>query len=159
VTVNVSEKSRLLLSHPGVVGLLTLFGFVASGCAGVTPQREAPQPTVSLTLRGAVEGTSPVEPRVTTMNSDGAVITGVISTPNPCYEITATLEPNGSGRAFTVRLSAVATGGFCVQTLATFAYDVQISGMTTGSYPIDFVHTYPNTGWEDRTFRLRVTVP
>jgi len=153
------EKSLFPRGRTGAVRCLVVTALACTGwaCAGISTREQAQPPTVELTVRAAMEGAAIVEPRVASEKAGGAVITGVISTPNPCYRIEASIE--GDGRVTILKLSAVSTGGFCVQTIAAFAYDASISGMTRGSHPIDVVYTYPNTGWEDRTFRVRISVP
>jgi len=84
-------------------------------------------------------------------------IEGVISTPNPCYQIAATLAEDAG--SLTLRLTATHQGGFCIQVLAAFTYEARISALAPGTYSIVVVHTYPSTGWEERTYQLRAEVP
>ena len=85
------------------------------------------------------------------------VIEGVLSTPNPCYQIAATLAEDAG--SLTLRLTATHQGGFCIQVLAAFTYEARISALAPGTYSIVVVHTYPSTGWEQRTYQLRAEVP
>ena len=95
--------------------------------------------------------------RVSRISAGQLVIDGVLSTPNPCYQIAATRAEDAD--LLTLRLTATRQGGFCIQVLAAFTYEARISALAPGTYSIIVVHTYPSTGWEERTYRLRAEVP
>ncbi len=59
------------------------------------------------------------------------VIDGVLSTPNPCYQIAATLAEDAG--SLTLRLTATHQGGFCIQVLAAFTYEARISALAPGT--------------------------
>jgi hypothetical protein len=85
------------------------------------------------------------------------VIEGALSTPTPCYRVEGSLSEESGG--LTLRVTATSQGGFCIQVLGGFSYDARISDLAPGSLSITVVHTYPSTGWEERTYELRAEVP
>ena len=95
--------------------------------------------------------------RVSRISAGQMAIEGVFTTPNPCYQIAATLAEDAG--SLTLRLTATHQGGFCIQVLAAFTYEAHISVLAPGTYSIVVVHTYPSTGWEERTYQLRAEVP
>lgn len=86
-----------------------------------------------------------------------AVLTGSITTPNPCYEVTAELSRSADRMILT--LTATALPRICAQVVAAFQYRARVSHLTAGSYPMRVVHAYPGTGWEGRQYDLLVEVP
>ncbi len=95
--------------------------------------------------------------KVSRISAGQTVIEGVISTPNPCYQIAATLAEDAG--SLTLRLTATRQGGFCIQVLAAFTYEARISALAPGTYSIVVALTYPSTGWEERTYQLSAEVP
>jgi hypothetical protein len=94
---------------------------------------------------------------VTDVAADGVTLSGTMSTPNPCYNITPDLSADGD--SLTLALAATAQAGMCIQVLAAFRYEARIGGLPPGRYSIAVEYTYPNTGWGGRVFPLAVEVP
>ena len=141
--------------------LAILLPFVA-----VTACSQAPMSGQSLgdaqlefTVAGSVQSSATLADTVAVLRvaQGEAVIEGYLSTPNPCYNVEATLEEEAG--SLVLRVPATSQGGFCAQVLASFRYEARLRGLAPGSYSILVVHTYPQTGWEDRTYELRVDVP
>jgi hypothetical protein len=85
------------------------------------------------------------------------VIEGALSTPTPCYRVAGSLSEESGG--LTLQVTATNLGGICIQVLGGFAYQARISDLAPGSISIAVVHSYPSTGWEEHTYRLRTEVP
>lgn len=81
----------------------------------------------------------------------GINVLGRITTPNPCYE----LEPDvaGGDEKILLRVVAVPADGVeaCAAVLGSLAYEVDIPDLRPGEYLVTVVHSYPGTGWPDRT--------
>jgi len=112
---------------------------------------------LEFSVTGSVQPASPDSVRIARISPGQVVIDGVLSTPNPCYQVAATLVEDAD--SLTLRLTATRRGGFCTQALAGFTYEARISDLVSGTYSIVVLHTYPSTGWEERTYRLRAEVP
>ena len=115
------------------------------------------QARLEFTVTGSLQTAATDTAQVSRVSARQAVIEGVISTPNPCYQIVADLVEDAD--SVTVRLIASRQGGMCIQVLAAFTYEARISDLDAGTSSIVVVYTYPSTGWEERTFRLRTEVP
>ena len=112
---------------------------------------------LEFSVTGFVQTAGADSVRISRISPGQTVIDGVLSTPNPCYQIAATLAEDAG--SLTLRLTATRQGGFCIQALAAFTYEARISALAPGTYSIVVVHTYPSTGWEERTYQLRAEVP
>ncbi len=112
---------------------------------------------LEFSVTGSLQTAGADTARVSRISGGQAAIEGVISTPNPCYQIAAGLVEDAD--SLTLRLTATRQGGVCIQALAAFTYEASISDLAPGTYSLIVVHTYPSTGWEERTYRLRAEVP
>ena len=87
----------------------------------------------------------------------GAVVRGVMTTPNPCHRLSGAADR--SGETVTLRVSATADpDAMCIASIGAIPYTATIRGLPAGSYALRVVHTYPGTGWETATvLETRVT--
>ncbi len=137
--------------------LLVLFAILAACAHSPMDDQPAAAAQLAFTVTGALQASGPDSVRISGVAPGEAVIDGVLSAPNPCYRIHATLaEEAGS---LTVRLVATSGGGMCAQVIAGYTYEASITDLAPGTYSIVVVHTYPSTGWEERTYRLTAEVP
>ena len=134
---------------------LLLGVWLGGGCTGSAVMQSL-QPVVQLEMQGSVEGNADQTPRVTATTSESAVVTGVISTPNPCYTFDAGIAV--ADETLVMTITANSRGGMCAAVVGSFTYRATIGGLSPGSFPVRIVHTYPGTGWEDRTFELRLLI-
>jgi hypothetical protein len=115
------------------------------------------EPVLEFTVVGAAETAADSMPSMARASADTLELTGAISTPNPCYEVEATLDTEGT--RLTLTLAATPKGGFCAQVLAAFEYRAKITGLGPGSYTVVTVYTYPGIGWDEKRHELKVDVP
>ncbi len=108
-------------------------------------------------VTGSLQTAAADTARTARVSAGQATIEGVISTPNPCYQIVADLVEDAD--SLTLRLTATRRGGMCIQVVAAFTYEARLSDLPARTDTIVVVYTYPSTGWEERTFRLRAEVP
>ena len=112
---------------------------------------------LEFSLIGAADTAQDVAPTILAASSNAVEIRGAIATPNPCYEVSAGLAAEDG--KLTLTLTATSTGGFCPQVLAAFEYRARITELDPGTYELVTVHTYPETGWERKDYRLQIEVP
>lgn len=137
---------------PTVLGSLLLF----AGCSLFTgPDRGdlefSWQPVQDL------EEVEDSEPEV---SADGATLTvsGALSAPDPCQELTGQLDRSGSHLALRIRIISEEDGA-CPTVVASFRYSAVITGLEPRTYELRVIHEYLNTGWSTRTVLEReVTV-
>ena len=125
-------------------------------CSGASLTQSI-QPQVEITLETAPEGSRDDTPTIVTASADNTVLSGVISTPNPCYTIEGDIAADG--RDLTLTVTARSKPGICVQMLGSFAYQARVTGLASGNYPTRVVYQYPNTGWEAKEYDLLLTIP
>lgn len=126
-------------------------------CGGMSANGPAGQPELEFEILGAMQTTERDSVTVSSTSPGEAVLTGVITTPSPCYEVTAELSQSADGMVLT--LSATALPRICAQVLAAFRYRARLFDLAAGSYPMRVIHAYPGTGWGGRHYDLRVDVP
>lgn len=87
----------------------------------------------------------------------GAVVRGIITTPNPCHRLSGAVER--AGETVTVRVTATADpDGMCIASIGAIPYTATVRGLPAGSYTLRVLHTYPGTGWDTATaLEARVT--
>ncbi len=136
-------------------GLVLVF-FPLFSCSGASVTQSV-QPEVELSIEPTTTGSSDQVPTITSASVDNTVVSGVISTPNPCYTIDAAIEADGHNLTLTVTARSQPT--ICVQVLGLFAYEARVTGLAAGSYPIRMVYEYPDTGWERKEHAVQLRIP
>ncbi|NIR45337.1 MAG: hypothetical protein GWN99_13040 [Gemmatimonadetes bacterium] len=126
-------------------------------CSSSASLRGSQEPMLDFEVTGSSQTAAPTEPTIQSATAAAVEIAGTISTPNPCYEISAELtEEDG---ALELTLTARSTGGICPQVIANFDYRARITGLAAGDYELVTVYRYPETGWEEQRHSLQVQVP
>lgn len=115
------------------------------------------EPMLDFEVTGSAEADTTLGPVIQSTTAAGVELTGTISTPNPCYEVSA--ELSGSGRKLELVLTARSRGGICPQMIANFTYRAWITGLEAGAYQLTTRYSYPQTGWEEQRFSLQLEVP
>jgi hypothetical protein len=138
--------------------VLTMLTVSACSRSGVGRDVELTEPAFKVApaeSESAPEGAvSPPSVRVSPGHFE---VLGLLSTPNPCQDIQASLPQVGA--ALTVTIQAHAQPGVCIQVLGRFAYQVT-EDIDPDTYTLRLTHTYPDTGWPDeRAFQGSITVP
>lgn len=118
----------------------TACGDASSPTEVLTPPEataQAAQPSTSLTF----SSTRSYDTRQaqTATGTVGAInFTGSVTTPNPCFDVTAThgLRQN----VVTVTVSAAYNGNICTQVLTNHNYQGAVSGLPAGTYTFNVVH-------------------
>lgn len=139
---------------------LVTSALLASGAmcsAGIPESEPAPQPEVEFTVVGAVEtqGSDTVSVQATAPGE--VILVGRISTPTPCYQLESELR--GSGDDLTLEIAARALPRICPQVLAAYEYRARLYRLGVGNYRMTVVHAYPESGWEGRSYEIRVEIP
>jgi len=148
------------MSFPGAhAAAFAVVGLAAAGAVDTcrTGPGEPGGPRVEFTVVGALEGGKDPAARVDSVSSGEVVLRGGISTPTPCYGISAEVVQRAS--ALTLTLVATARPVVCIQVLAAFEYRARIYGLSAGHYAVEVVSTYPGTGWMQPADTLQVDVP
>jgi hypothetical protein len=114
-------------------------------------------PMLDFELTGSAPADATVGPAVESAAAGSVEISGVISTPNPCYEVDAELRETGGKLELT--LTARSKGGICPQVVGRFAYRARISSLAAGDHELVTVYRYPETGWEEQQYTLQIQVP
>ncbi len=140
----------LVIAAVAATGSLTI-------CKSIPSGNHMQEPSLEFTIVGSAETSESVEPTIARVTAEEAVLTGVISTPNPCYDIKARLSWDDGALALT--LTATARPEICVQVVAAFSYSALLTDLESGSYSITVIHEYPGTGWERREHTLQLEVP
>lgn len=123
-------------------GLLTIALLATAACDGA--------PTASSAFAAPTGGPSFVEAAAATLSfsytqsgstespqtATGGIgsidFTGSLTTPTPCYELSATQGQKRSN--ITVTVTAAGTGGFCTQVITNNNYEGTVSGLAAGTY-------------------------
>lgn len=80
----------------------------------------------------------------------GAVVRGVISTPNPCHRLSGAAQR--SGTVVTLTLSATVDADvMCIASIGAIPYTATLRGLPAGRHTLRVVYTYPGTGWPTST--------
>lgn len=83
----------------------------------------------------------------TAMGSAGAInFTGSITTPTPCYAVSATQRTVGN--AVTLTVTARGTGGICTQVITHHNYTGSVSRLPMGAYTFTAMHEVGNNRWQ-----------
>jgi hypothetical protein len=84
-------------------------------------------------------------------------VAGVMSTPDPCFDIGSTLKRGD--RTIQLTLTARRRGSdSCPAVIGFFAYNGQIEDLSPGRYTVIVSHVWEGTGWEEKRFERDVTV-
>ncbi|UCF19284.1 MAG: hypothetical protein JSU87_15360 [Gemmatimonadota bacterium] len=150
--------SRCHLSPSTMLPLLALAASAGlSSCRTMPATERAQEPQLVFAVAAAAQDAQEVTPTVAQITPGSAEIAGTIATPNPCYEISATLAT--AKRDLQLQLTARAREGICVQKLGAFEYRATITGLRSGAYEIVIAYSYPETGWEPSAHRLAFNIP
>lgn len=110
----------------------------------------AGDPRLEFSARQLPQGEQVSQPSASATGGEGTVrVTGRLSAPDPCRNVTGALER--SGDALTLRVSVAPGADMCAQVIAAFEYTGVVSGLSPGAYTLRVVHTYPQTGWDTET--------
>ncbi len=143
--------------HLGVASALLILGIALARCQSAPRSALLQEPQLEFVIVDSARAVAEAQPALS-MTAPGTLeLSGVISTPNPCYDIDAGLSADG--QTLTLTLTASARPGICVQVLGAFPYRATISRLSPGAYQLVVRHVYPGTGWEERLYRLRADVP
>ncbi len=126
-------------------------------CKSVPSGSDMQEPNLEFSIVGSAETGEGAEPSITSASAEEVALTGVISTPNPCYDIKAALSRDG--RALTLTLTATARPEICIQVVAAFTYDARLTDLEPGSYTLTVAYEYPGIGWESSEHTLQLEVP
>jgi hypothetical protein len=89
--------------------------------------------------------------------SRSIAVDGVITTPDPCYEITSSLKRRD--RSLDLTLTARRKGSNpCPAVIGYYSYRGEISDLSPGRYQVLVSHVYEGTGWGEKRFEMDVTV-
>jgi hypothetical protein len=133
-------------------GLLTIALLATAACDGA--------PTASSAFVSADEGAAFVEaaatltfsytqsgseetPQTATGGAGSIGFTGSLTTPTPCYELTA--AQSAKRNDITVTVTAAGTGGFCTQVITNNNYQGAVSGLAAGTYNFTVVEVVDGT--------------
>lgn len=87
----------------------------------------------------------------------GALVTGTIETPNPCFDVRAAFLSDAS--APTLRLVAEPQDGICIQVIGSFNFSAAIQRIQPELAELVVIYEYPGTGWDTQTMRVEVPAP
>lgn len=131
-------RARLAGALPLLLGAALL-----SGCDPVTE----PEPQLSFKVLSEEETRKIEGPRVE--GGDGRItLTAVIPTPDPCQEIGARAEGDGT---LTITVTATSEEVACIQVIWGFGYRAILSDLEPGPHVLRLVHDYRKTGWATDT--------
>jgi hypothetical protein len=144
---------------PVQVRYLTFIAALAStvACSSPTaPVVESPEFTAVLT-RDVPWSEVPTPPTVRV--AGGRVeVKGVIHTPDPCQDLRA--EAIRAERRVVLSVIARSRPGLCIAVIGTFAYTAVMDGLAAGTYLLEVVYAYENTGWQRaQVLAQSITVP
>jgi hypothetical protein len=97
----------------------------------------AQAPSSTLTF-ASTQSNSEQSPQTASGSVGGIDFTGSLTTPTPCYNVTATHRERSS--SVTVTVSAARTGDFCIQVITYNNYVGRVSGLAPGTYTFTVVH-------------------
>ncbi len=134
-------------------GLLTIALLATAACDGApTASNNFAEPTdgpafsevsaaavnFSYTQSGSTE-----TPQTATGGVGSIDFTGSVTTPTPCYELTA--AQGGRSNNVTVTITAAGTGGFCTQVITNNNYTGSVTGLAAGTYTFTVVEVVNGT--------------
>ncbi|HEY0016029.1 MAG TPA: hypothetical protein VGC13_06905 [Longimicrobium sp.] len=113
----------------------------------------AKAPSGTLTF-ASTQSSSEQTPQTATGGTGTISFTGSVTTPTPCFDVSATQ----SGRRDTITLTVTASpnGGFCAQVITNNNYTGSISGLAPGTYTFNVVHVV--NGTSETAYTSTVTV-
>jgi ABC-type phosphate transport system substrate-binding protein len=115
-------------------GLAALAVAVAAGAA-TAPEVHAQHGSLEFSY---TQSQTSQTPQSATAGSGSISFTGSLTTPTPCYELSASHSVRGSRVIVTV--TATGTGGFCTQVITHNNYQGTVSGLAPGDYTFQVVH-------------------
>ncbi len=136
-----------------IKGLLTIALLATAACDGApTASNSFAEPTdgpafsevsaaavnFSYTQSGSTE-----TPQTATGGTGSINFTGSVTTPTPCYELTA--AQGGRRTDVTVTITAADTGGFCTQVITNNNYTGSVTGLAAGTYNFTVVEVVNGT--------------
>lgn len=131
---------------------------IGATCRGMTPKNEPNQlPDMEFEVVGAIQAGAGDTVTVTGTARGEVTLTGVITTPNPCYEFAAELTDDGE--LLVLRVDASPLPRICPQVIAAFEYRARLYHLRPGTYAVGVAYRYTGTGWKERRYDVPVTVP
>lgn len=129
-------------------GLLTISLLAAAACDGaptasnafVSPGDTGPsfaEASSTLTFSSTESQTS-ATPQSASGGAGSISFAGSVTTPTPCFDVTATHTQRRSD--ITVTVSAADAGGICTQVITHNNYQGAVSGLAAGTYNLTVVH-------------------
>jgi hypothetical protein len=140
-TMNAMTKGLLtiaLLATAACDGAPTASSDFASPTDGAAFVEAAATLSFSYTQSGSEE-----TPQTATGGAGSISFTGSLSTPTPCYELTAAQSTKRNN--ITVTVTAAGTGGFCTQVITNNNYQGAVSGLAAGTYSFTVVEVVNGT--------------
>jgi hypothetical protein len=127
----------------GLIACIALAALAACGDARTEPLLPPDDALMGKGRQGTLAFSSTTDYSVqyeqTATGAPGAIqFTGSLTTPTPCYDVTASHRTGGSQVTLTV--SARATGGGCIQVIANHNYEGAISRLASGTYDFEVIH-------------------
>jgi hypothetical protein len=113
----------------------------------------AQAPSGSLTFASTQSSTEQA-PQTASGGAGSISFTGSITTPTPCYDVSATQSTRRG--TITLTVTASPNGGFCAQVLTNNNYTGSISGLAAGTYTFNVVHV--TDGRSQTAYTSTVTV-
>ena len=93
-------------------------------------------------------------PQTAAGGTGGIDFTGSLTTPTPCYDVSADVNQRSS--TVTVTVSAASTGGICIQVITFNNYNGRVSNLAPGTYDFRVQHQVGNS--RSTAFSGEVTV-
>jgi hypothetical protein len=115
---------------------------------------------------GAMTGIVDVSPVEYQASGDGVslvggsrsiAVDGVISTPDPCFEVSSTLKRGDGSIHLTLRASRKGSDA-CPAVIGFFGYHGAVTDLSPRGYHVIVSHVYEGTGWAEKRFEADVTV-
>lgn len=91
----------------------------------------------TLTFSSTQSG-STTSPQSATGGTGSISFTGSITTPTPCYEVSATHAARSG--SVTVTVTTADAGGFCTQVVTNNNYQGSVNGLAAGTYTFTILH-------------------
>jgi hypothetical protein len=125
-------------------------------CGAMQAGNRSAQPELEFTVLGGAPAGGRDTAAVAAVEPGAAVLEGVMSAPNPCYELGGALSAEGS--ALTLTITATAMPRICAQVVTAFRYRARIHPLAPGEYRIRVRCQYPRTGWQEKEYDLQVEI-
>lgn len=134
----------------GMKALVALAVAVAAGAGATEAGAQQSDLTFSYTQSGSEK-----TPQTATGGTGSIEFTGSLTTPTPCYTLSASHSVRGNRVVLTV--TAQGTGGICTQVITHNNYQGAITGLAAGDYTFEVVHR-TGSGPGETVYSTSVTV-